>query len=755
MKGLSKFARFIALAAILAVVLIAGSSGMRQASAAPPAGGSVAITSPTNGAGVNGTIRISGTYASLYRVVIAFNAGVIEDVHMEDPNGDNTGTWYYDWNPAGYSGNVEITVRGFSTDDRYFRWAAPVNVTVNQPQYQPPAVSFVSPAEGSTASGTTPITVSASDVQGLASVEVRVDWGTWQPATPSGGSYIYNWNTTGLGNKTHAVEARATDTNGNITKTATRYIKTGTGTSEPSIVKHSDRAIWVWEPATYQLLESPGSRDALAQFLDDPSLSTQTRKTIYLYADRYDGAYYLTEHPEYYRSFIAWAHTRGYHVHALLGSSFYVAPFYAYSRYHTKAVELMENVINYNISSAANEQFDGVNIDIEPHGLADWVPAKPAIQLNYLDMLDKMMQREAASGSGLYTGPAIPRSFDLNTEDKSINWHGSTKWLAYHVQDITDYVSIMDYRDVAAGPSGIIDHAAGEINYANGIGKKVAIGVETDWIAPTGDPEKISFSEEGRLWMETELGLVYSAYNSSPSFLGVAVHHYDSYRVLPSKWRPSGTFWSPTGTDTTAPSTPSGLTAAAWDWQRIDLHWNRSTDNGLVDYYEVHRSTTNNFTPSAATLVRKAGFNFVKDWGLLANTTYYYKIIAVDVKGNKSTVSSQVSAATPVGIGLIPIHIDSITINTSGNLPSATIRIVNSNGTPVSGINVFGSFGGAAGKSFSGNTGSSGTYTVSSETFEDTANYIVQFAPEKIMGNGYYWAYSLDVVHVGTGSKGN
>lgn len=729
----------------LIVVLVIPMAGFIQAA---PTTGACAITSPTNGATITGPITVSGTFTKSYQMAISFNAGTIYDPSMSIATG--TGTWSYTWDPSSptkFSGNVEITARCFAESDRYFRWATPVNVTVNIPANTSPTISLLSPAEGSTASGTTPITVAASDVQGLSNVQVRVDWGTWQTATLSGGNYVYNWAAPAT-NKTHAIEAQAIDSNGNVTKTATKYIKTGTGTNQAPALLQADRAMWVWEPASYQLVENLGARNVLAQFMNDTNVSSHQRKTIYLYADRFDGAYAVIDNPAQYRSFISWAHSQGYYVHALVGSSTYLAPFYAYSRYHPKAVELIESVLNYNITSVPNEQFDGMNVDIEPHGLADWVSNSPAVQVQYLDMFNKMMLRKIAAGQNLNIGPAIPRSWDENSENKSITWNGKTQWLAFHVQDIADYVSVMDYRDIATGASGIESHAIGEISYGNQIGKKVMLAVETDQISASGDPQTISFQEEGNTYMETQLNAVSSFFSGDTSFLGLAIHHYDSYRTLPNVWSSNGTRWQSTVPDSANPSTPSGATVSVYNWQRLDLHWARSSDDVQVDYYEVHRSITSGFTPTSLTLARTTGNNFVKDWGLMANTTYYYKVIAVDFAGNKSAASAQFSATTPAGVGLVPLKIDSITM-TAGSTASATIKVVNANtGVAISGVTVFGHWEGAAGKKFSNKTGSAGTVSTSSESLGSP--YTAIFVPEILSAAGYYWAYSADVVHTGT-----
>jgi hypothetical protein len=716
---------------------------------AAQAAGSVIISSPNQGATITGPVRISGTYTNAYSVVISFNAGQIYDVHMEDSDANESGTWYYDWTPAGFSGNVEICVRATNIDDRYWTWAPVRTVNVSIAAQQPPVVAIVSPGDGATASGIMPITVAASDAQGLASVQVRIDWESWQTASFSGGNYAYNWNTSGLGNKTHAIEARATDTNGNVTTTLINYIKTGTGTSEPPTLKQTDRAMWLWETDAAQLIESPGARNVLAHFMDDPAVSSHRVRTIYFYADQYDGGNLLQNNPALYRNFIAWAHGRGYYVHALVASGSYLSPAYAYNQYHDKARGLIEDVLNYNISSASNEQFDGINIDIEPYVIGEWSSRAPSLQIQYFDMLDKMMQRKVASGQNLNVGAAIPRWYDVAPECTRVTWKGNAKPCNQHVQDTLDYVSIMDYKDYAAGAGGIITDGQNEINYGDTIGKKVIIGVETSQISARGDPEVISFQEEGRTYMEGQLDQVYTAFGSNSSFLGIVVHHRDSYRRLPSVWSSSGTTWQPSVADSANPPAPGGLTASAWDWQRIDLHWNRVNDDTEVDYYEVHRSKSSNFTPRSSTLARKSLANSTSDWGLLASTTYYYKVIAVDVFGKKSAASVQASATTPAGVGLLPLKIQSVTIQCNANNASGKVKVVTSSGTALGAVKVVGHWEGAAGKKFSGwtanNSGNKGNYQSSSESL--SRPYRVIIAYERLMKSGYYWATSLDAVH--------
>ena len=101
---------------------------------------------------------------------------------------------------------------------------------------------------------------------------------------------------------------------------------------------------------------------------------------------------------------------------------------------------------------------------------------------------------------------------------------------------------------------------------------------------------------------------------------------------------------SATTPDTQAPSAPTGLTAAAASQSQIDLAWTASTDNVALAGYRVERcqgATCTNFvqvaTPTAASF---------SDAGLLAATTYRYRVRAEDAAGNLSGYSAIENATT-------------------------------------------------------------------------------------------------------------
>src|SRR5699024_3133346 len=154
--------------------------------------------------------------------------------------------------------------------------------------------------------------------------------------------------------------------------------------------------------------------------------------------------------------------------------------------------------------------------------------------------------------------------------------------------------------------------------------------------------------------------------------------------------------------DDEAPSAPAGLTAEVYDATRVDLHWARSSDDTMVDHYEVHRSTTPDFTPDESTLVRTTQTNFVSDAGLTTVTEYFWKIVAVDVAGHSSPAASAASATTDVGDGPAAMRISSVDFRDQSTWSWAAVTVEDAEaGDPVEGALVFGHWGAAAGKHFS------------------------------------------------------
>jgi hypothetical protein len=123
-----------------------------------------------------------------------------------------------------------------------------INVTVDNDGTLPPppptdttkpTVSISAPANGSTVSGTTTLSASASDNVGVTGVQFKVD-GANLGAEDASGPYSASWNTTSFSNGTHAVTATARDAAGNSTTSAPVNVTvSNAGPSAETIVLHA------------------------------------------------------------------------------------------------------------------------------------------------------------------------------------------------------------------------------------------------------------------------------------------------------------------------------------------------------------------------------------------------------------------------------------------------------------------------------------------------------------------------------------
>ncbi|MEK3877793.1 CBM96 family carbohydrate-binding protein [Paenibacillus sp. FSL M7-0420] len=714
------------------------------------AAGTITLDEPPGGyVSSGGPVEISGTYTGLYDVRLYVNGTAQFEVLLDNPDGDDSGSWSYTLDTSRYNGPVELVARGLDTSTRYGVWSPSVTLEVNNSAGVAPVVTITGPDEGIAVTGQVAVTVQAESATPVSAVQVRVNRGPWQQAAYNGTEYVYAWNTAGIGDRTISLEARATNAPGRYGYSPTVYAQVGAGTHEPALpLPDQDRAMWIWEPESYKLLLNPGSREVLESFVTDTAtFGSEPVTTLYLAVGNYAGYRALEEQEDELRSFMRWAHERNLSVHALVAGGTSPAYMGAYERYHSHAVREIEQIINYNLAADADEKFDGINVDIEPYISPDFKDPSKFLQKEYLDGLHKMIDRRDTAGIRLPFGPAVPKWYDSSEQGANIQWNGTTKWLSEHIQDISDYISIMDYRDSADGTAGIIAGAAGELAYAEAIGKpnSVVIGVETLDIANSGDPETITFQEEGRSHMEAELDKVYAASGQSSAFGGIAVHHYDSYRALPSYWGPGGVFWT-APEDQEAPSAPAGTpSAVASDYQSIRLNYGMATDNLEVDRYIIYRSTVSGFTPTSADIAGLArGLNY-QDKGLLPDTTYYYRIAARDLAGNIGPVSSEASAVTG-STALKPMIVTDMQLAYTGTAAAASMKVRDyTTGAVLAGAAIEGRFTYSAGRYAAAVTGADGRAAFTSEAIPSGRQ--AGFEPRRVQAAGYYYASAHDLPH--------
>lgn len=264
------------------------------------------------------------------------------------------------------------------------------------------------------------------------------------------------------------------------------------------------RGLWVWNA------EVVTNDDAKARFFD--FVRSEHINAIYLHTYGL-----LSANPTALEDFIAEAGDA--EVELLTGD-----PSWALTANHSEVLDFVQDAIAFTQDVGHAGRPVGLHFDIEPYLLDEWKSDQGGTITQYLDLLVAIRKMLTGTEAPLLLGADIPFWYDTI----EATYDGETKPLHQHVQDIVDYVAIMDYRDTAGGGDGIISHARNELLYANKINKLVTIGIETNCI----EPAKITFCEEGKAVMEQELYEAKLSFEASPAFHGFAIHDYVGYARL-------------------------------------------------------------------------------------------------------------------------------------------------------------------------------------------------------------------------------
>lgn len=279
----------------------------------------------------------------------------------------------------------------------------------------------------------------------------------------------------------------------------------------------SPRAIWMWEQDAWAMLKSPAQASDKIAFLKRQGIGT-----LYLYADAHADENLLLDQPKLYGQLITQLHRQGVQVHALLGSWPLHTERLILPENRARALLMVQRVLDYNQQAAPQARFDGINLDIEPHVMEDWSARRQEYLQMFLSLSEAWMALKRQMNQTLQIGPAIAFWLD----GIRVQHAGRTRPASEHLQDIYDHVVLMDYRDHAHGPDGILSHAENELAYGRRIGKKVWLGIETS----PSEIRKLSFDHLSPAQMENELRLVQEALTDEPAWGGFVIHHYSSYR---------------------------------------------------------------------------------------------------------------------------------------------------------------------------------------------------------------------------------
>ena len=209
--------------------------------------------------------------------------------------------------------------------------------------------------------------------------------------------------------------------------------------------------------------------------------------------------------------------------------------------------------------------------------------------------------------------------------------------------------------DGAKRPTGLAETASG-VNLAvfgrsyDSTGTVTAVGTtraDLAWTASTDNVAVTSYSiyRGGVLVMTVAGGVTaWSDYSLSPGTTysyTVKANDAAANASAASSASQATTQNGNAGNDTTAPSTPTGLSVTVATSKQLNLAWTAATDNVGVHGYRVYRDSV---------LVATVGTNAFSDTGLAGGSTHSYTVAAIDGAGNASAQSSSASNTTTVPV---------------------------------------------------------------------------------------------------------
>ena len=169
--------------------------------------------------------------------------------------------------------------------------------------------------------------------------------------------------------------------------------------------------------------------------------------------------------------------------------------------------------------------FTGIHVDVEPYSTSAWGTDQATVVSTYLALLDKLK-----ANAGTYPIEAdIP--FWFNTIH-AVASTGAASTLDREIMKRTAGVTVMSYRNTAAGTDGTLDVATPALAAGAALGKPVRLGQETNYLGATAVDTKQTFYGWTRTAMEAQLAQVNSGASASATYAGLAIHDATGYAAM-------------------------------------------------------------------------------------------------------------------------------------------------------------------------------------------------------------------------------
>jgi hypothetical protein len=269
--------------------------------------------------------------------------------------------------------------------------------------------------------------------------------------------------------------------------------------------------MWVWSSSSFLTQEA---RQQLVQFCLKHRI---THLDAHVKMTR-DSIKPVLKDAEAFRDLIALAGQHNITIAALRGN-----PKMFFSENHERTLQELRAIVAFSETLPQDTLFKGIKYDVEPYCTKEWragrTPLYPMMH-DYVVLLRKARSFLDKEAPHLWLAADTP--FWWDKDRFALEFEGKRKRLNEHVQDLTDFITVMSYR---RAPQKILDCVEDERRYAKQINKVIFPSLET--VKLERDPHVSFWGIPNEDFWKVVPELLDAA-KRDPTIGGVMVHCYRS-----------------------------------------------------------------------------------------------------------------------------------------------------------------------------------------------------------------------------------
>ncbi len=269
--------------------------------------------------------------------------------------------------------------------------------------------------------------------------------------------------------------------------------------------------MWVWSSSSFSTQEA---RQQLVQFCASHRIK---HLDVHVKMTR-DSSPPVLKDAEAFRDLIVLAGQYNITVAALRGN-----PKMFFSENHEQTLNELRGIAAFSETLPRGTLFKGIKYDVEPYCTKEWkagvMPLDPMLH-DYLTLLRKA--RSVLDQEAPHLWLAVDTPFWWDKDRYVLEFEGKVKRFNEHVQDLTDFITIMSYRRY---PQQVLDCVEGERRYARRIKKVIFPSLETGKLRQ--DPHVSFWGVPNEEFWRAVPELLEAA-ERDPAIGGIMIHSYRS-----------------------------------------------------------------------------------------------------------------------------------------------------------------------------------------------------------------------------------